>query len=138
MNKMSTLVQALLLSAACAACVHTQQSSASTDKWEAAIGMFEEADRQNPPPKGAVLFIGSSSITMWTDLADDFPSTTVINRGFGGSEIADATYFVDRIVAPYQPKTVVLYAGDNVSRQEQFQILGFQVADEAVACPDDG
>jgi len=37
----------------------------------------------------------------------------VINRGFGGSEIADSTFFVDRIVIPYRPKMVVLYAGDN-------------------------
>jgi len=116
MNKIPTLVRALPLSAICAACVHsqhTQQPSTTADKWEAAIRTFEEADQHNPPSKGAVLFIGSSSIGLWTTLADDFPSTEVINRGFGGSEIADSTYYVDRIVAPYQPKVIVLYAGDN-------------------------
>ena len=50
-----------------------------------------EADRKSPPPAGAVLFIGSSSISMWKDVAADFPDTKVINRGFGGSRIADST-----------------------------------------------
>jgi lysophospholipase L1-like esterase len=60
-----------------------------------------------------VVFIGSSSIQSWKSLADDFPGTRVINRGFGGSELADSTFYADRIVIPYQPKMVVLYAGDN-------------------------
>ena len=46
-------------------------------------------------------------------LAEDFPGIKVINRGFGGSEIADSTFYVDRIVIPQQPKIVVIYAGDN-------------------------
>lgn len=97
----------------CAAFAQPQTSPAPVNKWEEAIRKFEEADRQSPPAKGAVLFIGSSSIQMWKNLAEDFPPVAVINRGFGGSEIADSTYYVDRIVAPYQPRMVVLYAGDN-------------------------
>lgn len=91
----------------------SQQATAPANKWETDIRKFEEADRQNPPPKNAVLFIGSSSIRMWKDLATDFPDTKVINRGFGGSELADSTYFADRIVIPYQPRIIALYAGDN-------------------------
>jgi len=37
----------------------------------------------------------------------------VINRGFGGSELADSVYYLDRIVLPYRPRTVVLFAGTN-------------------------
>ena len=37
----------------------------------------------------------------------------MINRGFGGSTLADVVYFADRIVIPYHPRLVVLYAGDN-------------------------
>jgi lysophospholipase L1-like esterase len=83
------------------------------NKWETEIKKFEESDRQNPPPKHAVVFIGSSSIQSWKSLVDDFPGTKVINRGFGGSELADSTFYVDRIVIPYRPRMVVLYAGDN-------------------------
>jgi lysophospholipase L1-like esterase len=77
------------------------------------IRAFEAADKDKPPAPGGVLFVGSSSIRLWTTLADDFPGVPVINRGFGGSKIADSTRYADRIVIPYQPKTIVFYAGDN-------------------------
>jgi lysophospholipase L1-like esterase len=70
-------------------------------------------DRTNPPPQGGLLFIGSSTIRFWTTLANDFPGQSVINRGFGGSEILDATHFADRIVFPYKPKLIFLRAGGN-------------------------
>jgi lysophospholipase L1-like esterase len=60
-----------------------------------------------------VLFVGSSSIRMWTTLATDFPGVPTINRGFGGSTISDSTHYADRIVIPYQPRVIVMYAGDN-------------------------
>jgi lysophospholipase L1-like esterase len=82
-------------------------------QWESDIQAFEASDRANPPPAHAVLFIGSSSIRFWKSLASDFPNYRVINRGFGGSDMDDATAFADRIVAPYKPAAIVVYAGDN-------------------------
>lgn len=82
-------------------------------KWEKEIAAFEMADRENPPPKGAILFIGSSSIRLWKTLAEDFPEHRVINRGFGGSQIAGATHFAERIVWPYEPRMIVFYSGGN-------------------------
>ena len=113
MNKVRCLILSLCCLAVCNAAVLAQQATAAANKWEADIKKFEEADRQSAPPKSAVVFVGSSSIRMWKDLAQDFSETKVINRGFGGSELADSTYFADRIVIPYQPRMVVLYAGDN-------------------------
>lgn len=84
----------------------------TANRWESAIERFEKLDRKNPPKSGGILFIGSSSIVMW-DLAESFPKLPVINRGFGGSQIADSIHFADRIVFPYRPKTIVFYAGDN-------------------------
>lgn len=81
--------------------------------WAQDMQRFAEQDQQQPPPKNAVLFVGSSSIRLWDSLAQDFPGVAVINRGFGGSEVRDSTWYADRIVYPYQPATVVLYAGDN-------------------------
>jgi len=89
------------------------QTNTGIAKWEAEIKAFEKSDLTNPPPKGAILFVGSSSIRKWTTLAHDFPGKQVINRGFGGSGIADSTAFAGRIIFPYQPKMIVLYAGDN-------------------------
>jgi lysophospholipase L1-like esterase len=82
-------------------------------KWNADIQAFEASDKANPPPANAVLFIGSSSIRFWKSLATDFPGYRVINRGFGGSDLDDSTAFADRIVAPYHPAALVMYAGDN-------------------------
>jgi lysophospholipase L1-like esterase len=82
-------------------------------KWEHEIRAFEASDRTNPPPKHAILFVGSSSIRLWKTLAKDFPEARVINRGFGGSRIADSTVLAERIIFPYEPRTIVFYAGDN-------------------------
>ncbi len=85
----------------------------ASEHWEADIRRFEAADRANPPPQNAVLFIGSSGIVLWKTLAQDFPEYKVINRGFGGSQIADSTFYADRIVFPYKPRLIVLRAGTN-------------------------
>ena len=85
----------------------------SSADWEQDMQRFTAADALAPPPKHAVLFIGSSSIRFWDTLATDFPGVPVINRGFGGSEIRDSTWYADRIVVPYAPRMIVLYAGDN-------------------------
>ncbi len=82
-------------------------------QWENEITAFEHADAQTPPAKGGIVFVGSSSIRLWKTLAQDFPQHRVLNRGFGGSEIADSVHFADRIVLPCEPRMVVLYAGGN-------------------------
>jgi lysophospholipase L1-like esterase len=88
------------------------QAPVAQDKWEADIKKFEAADRLHPPPAGAVVFVGSSSIRLWK-LADSFPCMEAINRGFGGSHMADSARYADRIVTPYKPRAVVVFAGDN-------------------------
>lgn len=86
---------------------------AQTNRFEAEILAFEASDRTNPPPKRGVVFVGSSSIRLWKTLAADFPKHRVINRGFGGSEISDSIHYAKRVVIPYQPRMVVMYAGGN-------------------------
>lgn len=81
--------------------------------WANDIRKFEEADRTSPPPRGGIEFVGSSSIRLWTTLAQDFPDKPVFNRGFGGSQLADSVNFAERIIIPYAPKQVMIYAGSN-------------------------
>src|SRR5207237_5640808 len=69
--------------------------------------------RMNPPLKGCIVFVGSSSIRFWTNLTVDFPTLPVVNRGFGGSQLADSVNLAERIIIPYQPRQVVIYAGGN-------------------------
>lgn len=86
---------------------------ATPDQWAADIDRFTAADAAQTPAAGGVVFVGSSSIRLWSTLAGDFPGVPVINRGFGGSEMADSVFYADRIVIPYQPRLVVVYAGEN-------------------------
>jgi lysophospholipase L1-like esterase len=88
-------------------------SKANAARWEKDIAKFEAGDRLNPPPQNGILFIGSSSIRLWKTLAEDFPGLPVFNRGFGGSQIADSLHFADRIVIPYHPRQIVMFAGSN-------------------------
>src|SRR5688500_1252710 len=82
-------------------------------RWEKEIAAIEAKDKENPPPKGGLLFIGSSTIRGWKTLAQDFPDHAVINRGFGGSQIVDATHFAERLIFPHEPKMVFLRSGGN-------------------------
>ena len=77
------------------------------------IQNFKKQDSIHFPPKKAILFIGSSSFTKWTDVQDYFPGYTIINRGFGGSTLLDEIRYVDDIVFPYQPKQIIIYCGEN-------------------------
>lgn len=115
---MTTFVRiavATLVLAGCgprAAGVQATAASAPT-RFEAEIERFEQADRENRPAPGGVLFVGSSSIRFWNTLAEDFPNVRVLNRGFGGSQMTDLLHYMDRIVLPYRPRAIVVYEGDN-------------------------
>ncbi|MBB6186021.1 SGNH/GDSL hydrolase family protein [Rhodanobacter sp. MP7CTX1] len=101
----------LLLLALLPLLAHARENNHS--QWNPEIAAFVAADQQHLPPPGSILFIGSSSIQHWKSLAADFPELSVINRGFGGSEINDSTFFANSIVAPYHARAIVMYAGDN-------------------------
>ncbi len=77
------------------------------------IDSFKEQDLENPPPEDIILFIGSSSIRMWSSMKKDFDGYNVLNRGFGGSQFSDAIYYFDDIVAPYKIHKIIIYEGDN-------------------------
>jgi len=83
------------------------------EQWEKSITAFEEQDKENPPKKGEILFVGSSSMVYWKDLDSYFPGKYIINRGFGGSQTDEVHYYAFRILFPYKPKQVVVYVGDN-------------------------
>lgn len=82
--------------------------------WQPTIDDFAAADLKRRPDGNGVLFVGSSTIRMWRNLAEDFrQQPVVINRGFGGSTLADCDHFVKQLVLQYRPAQVLVYAGDN-------------------------
>jgi len=103
--------RAVLLAAVLGAAVAVVHAE-SVGRWEKAIAAMEAKDRESPPAKEGIVFVGSSSIRLW-DLEKAFPDLPVVNRGFGGSCMADVLLYAPRIVVPLAPKLVVVYAGDN-------------------------
>jgi lysophospholipase L1-like esterase len=116
-HTINLIILAILISSGAAIVVPLPASAADppspSAKYEKEIAAFEAMDRKSPPPAGAVLFVGDSGIRMWKSLADDFSDQKVINRGFGGSTMADAVYFADRIVIPYKPRLIIVREGGN-------------------------
>src|SRR5436190_5749872 len=74
---------------------------------------FAQADRERPPPRCPIVFTGSSTIRRWTTLSLDMAPLSVLNRGFGGSTVADVDFWFDQAVARYRPRAIFFYAGDN-------------------------
>ena len=103
----------LFLLAFSTAIVFTSCSQQSDKPFYNEIQAFKAADKENPPAKDAIVFVGSSSFAMWTDVQEYFPGYKIINRGFGGSGLNDAIEYEDDIIAPYHPKQVVIYSGEN-------------------------
>jgi lysophospholipase L1-like esterase len=77
------------------------------------VEQFKKSDSIVMPPKGQIVFAGSSSFTKWKDVAMYFPGYPIINRGFGGATLVDLIYFVDDAIIKYQPKQVLIYCGEN-------------------------
>lgn len=107
--------------------VFTSCAQQTTKPFYKEIQDFKQTDKENPPPQNAIVFVGSSSFTMWRDVQKYFPEYPIINRGFGGSTLSQAIEYADDIITPYKPKQVVIYSGEN-------DLVGGKVtADDVVA-----
>lgn len=96
-------------------CSENQQNTSGEQLpayWED-IKSFKTQDSVSFPPANAILFIGSSSFTLWTDVQEYFPGHTLINRGFGGSTLAHQIQYAEDIIFPYKPRQIVIYCGEN-------------------------
>lgn len=77
------------------------------------IQAFKKQDSVHFPGTGKILFVGSSSFTLWKDVQNQFPGYPIINRGFGGSTLADVIRYREDVIFKYKPKQVVIYCGEN-------------------------
>lgn len=82
-------------------------------RWTEVIKRFERDDVVTPPPANVIVFTGSSSIALWRTMREDMAPLQVISRGFGGSTMKEALYWLDPLVIKYRPQAVILYEGDN-------------------------
>ena len=77
------------------------------------ISAFVKQDSINKPKEGIILFVGSSSFRLWTDLKKDFNNETIVNRAFGGATLLDMIRYKDENLLNYNPSKIVLYCGEN-------------------------
>ena len=63
--------------------------------------------------KNLIVFYGSSSFRLWSNLNEDFKSYNVLNYGFGGAFIEDCIRYFDRLFSNINPIAFVLYVGGN-------------------------
>lgn len=80
---MSLALSALLLPILSAAQVREggDRVAVEINRFEKDIVSFETADRESPPPQGAILFVGDSQFRRWTSIHEDLKGYAVINRG---------------------------------------------------------
>jgi lysophospholipase L1-like esterase len=88
------------------------QENPDPHRFDKEIQNFEKWDSKNSFPKGAILFVGSSSIRMWKT-QESFPDLTLINRGFGGAHISDVIFFIEQTTLKYDAPIIFFYCGDN-------------------------
>lgn len=77
------------------------------------IQAFKKQDQISAPQNGSILFVGSSSFTIWKEVQKDFPGFSIINRGFGGSSLTDLIRYAPDIIYPYKASQIVIYCGEN-------------------------
>ena len=91
--------------------VYVLLASGQASYWEGDIAEFERRDISNPPPTGAILFVGDRDIRRWDSLSADMAPMAVVQRGFGGAHLAHLTHYAARIIKPYDPAAIVVMAG---------------------------
>ncbi len=111
----SFFIKLVLIVGLMAAAVSAQaQRDTDPARWEEAMQRFDEQDRMSPPPEGAIVLTGSSSIARWNNqAAAALAPLTVIPRGFGGSIMSDVLHHLDRVALRYKPRAILIYEGDN-------------------------
>ena len=83
------------------------------NRFQNEIDRFKADTTNYSSVKDLVLFTGSSSIRIWTDVKKDFPDLHVLNTGFGGSHMSDLLYYADTLILCYRPVLIFIYEGDN-------------------------
>jgi len=106
---------------------HPLKAQPVTD-FEESMRAFEELDRQNTYSPESIFFTGSSSIRMWETLERDMAPHAVIQRGFGGSRMADLLYYADRYIKPHTFQAMVLFVANDITGSEEHDITPRQVA----------
>ena len=91
----------------------TSVAQQAADFQEEVLEIQKKYDTVSEKSKETIVFTGSSSIRLWNNLQELFPSYRVVNSGFGGSQAIDLLSYTNELILEYNPKKVFIYEGDN-------------------------
>jgi len=89
--------------------------AAAIERWESTVSDFEGRNANEVNSDDAILFIGSSSIRRWEDIAVDMAPYRTIERGYGGAKFSDLAIFVKQLIQPHAYRALVIFVGNDVS-----------------------
>jgi len=84
-------------------------------RWSRVIEKLEDRDAAADDPVDGILFIGSSSIRLWTDIAIDMSPYRPIQRGYGGARYSDLAVFAERLIEPHQYRALVCFVANDIT-----------------------
>jgi len=82
-------------------------------RFEDEVKQIALRDFQRNDQKTFILFTGSSSVRLWSNLQTGFPEVQILNTGFGGSTMEELLHYSDQLIFKYQPEKIFIYEGDN-------------------------
>ena len=119
MNKYHIIIAIILLSSC------SLQKKYQEHKYE-----FEEEIKQLELKKDYadkseyLLFIGSSSIRLWSSVSEDIEPYKSVIRGYGGAHYYDLIHFIDRLTKNHEKaKAVVLFVANDITGNKEGQKL---------------
>jgi lysophospholipase L1-like esterase len=113
LSKLSTLLFVLLVSIA--SCTAQKSKLPVDNQYEKDIAAFEQLDKTEKYPENALLFVGSSSIRLWSTLQEDIAPYPFIQRGFGGSKSPDVLRYLKRIAYPHSFSALVIFVANDIT-----------------------
>lgn len=91
------------------------QRADAIKQWENEIVKLETLDSNESDPDTAVLLIGSSSIRLWDDAADDLAPYPIVRRGYGGAKYSDLYVYAPRLIQPHRFDAMVMFVANDVT-----------------------
>lgn len=82
-------------------------------EFESDVRALESQLTQISNQNQAAAFYGSSTFKLWDDMRQSLGHINTVNLGFGGATLEACVYYFERLVLAQQPKSLVLYLGDN-------------------------
>jgi len=88
-------------------------------RFELEMKAFDSLNIVEKHSDSALLFLGSSFLRLWANLKKDVNYPDIIHRGFGGCNMMDVAYYIQRVVNPHHPKAIFMYVGNDIVHSEK-------------------